>query len=102
MGTNIGNEVNGTGDQYDRPVLVIRPFNAQTFFGVALSGRRKSGPYYFPLGVISEREAIANLSQVRLYDTKRLLRKIETLDEVIFEALCEKLSHILFPVAISK
>jgi hypothetical protein len=36
VGTNIGNELDGTGKHHDRPVLVICPFNAETFFGIAL------------------------------------------------------------------
>ncbi len=36
VGTYIGNELDGTGKHHDRPVLVIRPFNAETFFGIAL------------------------------------------------------------------
>jgi hypothetical protein len=35
VGVNIGNELNGTGKEHDRPVLVIQPFNAETFFGIA-------------------------------------------------------------------
>jgi mRNA-degrading endonuclease toxin of MazEF toxin-antitoxin module len=29
FGVNIGNELDGTGNHHDRPVLVIRPFNAE-------------------------------------------------------------------------
>ena len=30
VGVNVGNELDGTGKEHDRPVLVIRPFNAET------------------------------------------------------------------------
>ena len=46
----MGNELDGTGKEHDRPVLVIRPFNAETFFGLALIGHPRVGRYYFPLG----------------------------------------------------
>jgi hypothetical protein len=39
-----------------------RPFNAETFFGVALIGHPRVGRYYFPLGKVEDREAVANLS----------------------------------------
>jgi mRNA-degrading endonuclease toxin of MazEF toxin-antitoxin module len=97
VGLNIGNELDGTGKEHDRPVLVIRPFNAETFFGVALIGHPRSGRFYFPLGKVEGREAVANLSQVRLFDTKRLIRKIGMLEERTFRELAKTLALTLFP-----
>jgi mRNA-degrading endonuclease toxin of MazEF toxin-antitoxin module len=102
VGTNVGNEIDGTGNEHDRPVLVIRPFNAQTFFGVALTGHLRTGRYYFHLGVVDDREAAANLSQVRLFDTKRLIRKIGMLDEHTFQQLSKVLALTLFPSLLLK
>src|SRR5256885_11339379 len=70
VGVNVGNELDGTGKKFDRPVLVIRPFNAETFFGVALIGHRRLGRYYFPLGTVDDREAVANLSPKRACSTR--------------------------------
>jgi mRNA interferase MazF len=97
LGVNVGFEQDGTGRNYDRPVLVIRGFNKETFFGVALTGRRKTGKYHLPLGMIDGREASAVLSQVRLIDTKRLIRKMAMLDDGVFEQLREVLRETLFP-----
>jgi mRNA-degrading endonuclease toxin of MazEF toxin-antitoxin module len=97
VGVNIGNELDGTGKEHDRPVLVLRPFNAETFFGVSLIGHPREGRYYFPLGMIEDREAVANLSQVRLFDTKRLIRKIGMVDERTFGELAKALALTLFP-----
>jgi mRNA-degrading endonuclease toxin of MazEF toxin-antitoxin module len=97
VGTNIGNELDGTGKHHDRPVLVIRAFNAETFFGVALIGHPRVGRYYFPLGKVDDREAVANLSQARLFDTKRLIRKIGMIDECTFRDLTRALALTLFP-----
>ena len=94
---NIGNELDGTGKHHDRPVLVLRPFNAETFLGVALIGHARTGRYYFSLGKIEDREAVANLSQVRLFDTKRLIRKMGTLDQETFRQLAKALTLTLFP-----
>lgn len=97
VGVNVGNELDGTGKQHDRPVLVLRPFNAETFFGVALIGHARSGRYYFSLGTIGDRQAVANLSQARLFDTKRLIRKIGTIDEPTFVELAKTFALTLFP-----
>lgn len=97
VGVNVGNEIDGTGAQHDRPVLVLRPFNAETFFGIALIGHARSGRFYFPLGTVGDREAVANLSQARLFDTKRLIRKIGMVDEDTFQNLAKALALTLFP-----
>lgn len=96
LGVNVGFEQDGTGEHFDRPVVVVRGFNEKVFLGVALTGRRREDKYYFPVGHIEDREASAILSQVRLIDTKRLVRKITTLEEVVFKELQEKLKKTLF------
>ena len=96
LGINVGFEQDGTGKNFDRPVVVIRGFNERIFFGVALTGVKRKGKYYFPIGKVEGREASAVLSQVRLIDTKRLVRKMETLDESVFKELREDLKKKLF------
>ncbi len=97
VGVNVGNELDGTGKHHDRPVLILRPFNAETFFGICLVGHARTGRYYFPLGKIDDRDAVANLSQARLFDSKRLIRKIGTIDERTFRELAKALALTLFP-----
>ena|SRR3989344_5253685 len=96
LGVNVGFEQDGTGKNFDRPVIIIRGFNKNTFFGIGLTGKKKLGKYYFYLGKISGQDATAVLSQVRLLDTKRLVRKIETLDKTKFEELKLALAKTLF------
>jgi len=96
LGVNVGFEQDGTGKNFDRPVIVVRGFNKNTFFGVGLTGKKKSGKYYFYLGKIIGQDATAVLSQVRLLDTKRLVRKIGTLSEVKFEEFKSALIKALF------
>jgi mRNA interferase MazF len=102
LGVNVGNELDGTGKQHDRPVVIVRPFNAETFFGVALIGHPRTGRYYFPLGKVGDRDAMVNLSQARLFDTKRLVRKIGTMDEQTFRNLSKALALTLFPFVVLK
>ena len=96
LGVNIGFEQDGTGESFDRPVVVIKGFNERIFFGVVLTSKAKVGEYYFPLGKIEDKDASAILSQVRLIDTKRLVRKITTLDQRSFDGLKEALQRTLF------
>lgn len=96
LGVNVGFEQDGTGVNYDRPVLIVRGFSPHVFFGVALTGGTREGKYYFPLGEVKGRETSVVLSQVRLIDTKRLLKKMETLDERTFLRICSVLQQLLF------
>ena len=96
LGTNVGFEQDGTGKNFDRPVVIIKGFSRDVFFGVALTGKKKEGRFYFYLGKVEEEDASAILSQVRLIDTRRLVRKVGMLDEKIFNELKENLKKILF------
>lgn len=95
LGVNVGFEQDGTGRNFDRPIVVVKGFNAHTFFAVALTGRKREGKYYLFLGEVDGREASAVLSQVRIIDTKRLVRKIGVLDKKSFAALKKALAEIL-------
>ena len=97
LGVNIGYEQDGTGTNFDRPIVILRGFNSRTFLAVALTGRKKDGVFYFHLGRIADREATAVLSQVRILDTKRLIKKIGTLDIFIFNNLKQACRDALFP-----
>ena len=95
MGVNVGFEQDGTGEHFDRPVVVIRGFNQNIFFGVALTQRKKSGKYYFHLGPIEGKDAFAILSQVRLIDTKRLDQHITILNQDKFEITRKAVKDLL-------
>jgi mRNA interferase MazF len=97
FGLNVGREQVGKGVEFERPVFILRGFNAETFFGVALTSKTKEGRYYFPVGMVAGQEALANLSQVRIFDVKRLKGKIITLNKGIFEQVKSACRQALFP-----
>ncbi len=41
MGVNIGVEADGKGEDYSRPIIIIKGFNKQSFIGIALTGKKK-------------------------------------------------------------
>ena len=61
-----------------------------------LTARPKEGKYYFAVGSIEDREAVAVLSQVRFIDRKRLENKICTLDEDVFRSLVQSVVRTRF------
>lgn len=47
MGQNIGFEQNGKGDNFVRPVIILKKFNKNMFFGIPLSTQIKDGKFYY-------------------------------------------------------
>ncbi len=85
LGINIGFEQDGSGDSGERPILVLKGFSRQVCLAVPLTTSEKKNPYHFPLGKIGDRNSFAIISQIRLIDTKRLINKVCTIDEALFE-----------------
>ena len=75
LGENIGDEENGKGDNFRRPVLVLKKFNKNIFWGVPLSTKNKDNIYDSRV-LLKNIEQSAMISQLRVLDTKRLDKKI--------------------------
>lgn len=76
LGENIGYEQDGAGEEFLRPVVVIRKFNSQIFWGVPTTKKNKKGEFYFRFVYQGRKSTSAILSQMRLIDSKRLLYPI--------------------------
>ena len=94
IGTNIGHEEDGKGLYYRRPVLIIRKFNRRIFWGIPLTTQIKEKHYYHRIA-FKEQEQCVMLSQLRLWESKRLNRKMGKLDQQQFEEIREKLKSML-------
>ena len=101
LGENIGFEQDGSDDQFLRPIVIIRKFNNEIFWGVPLTRTQKDLPFYFIFVIQSEagtnnnEESTAVLSQVRLIDAKRLRRMIGYISGEDFVLLKKKLIALL-------
>src|SRR4029078_5894888 len=67
IGVNIGHEMDGKNSDFNRPVLIVRKFNAHIFLGVPLTTQIKANPYYHRIH-FKGREQCVMLSQLRLWD----------------------------------
>lgn len=89
IGLNIGFEIKGKGENFARPVVILKTLSSDTCLIIPLtsSSKRKN---LFPLGKIDDdqkEESFALLEQIRLIDKKRLEEKIGTISEEIFDGL---------------
>jgi mRNA interferase MazF len=95
LGLNIGDEEDGKGDGFERPVLVIKKFNNNIFWGCALSTKIKADNRYYATINTSGGVRSVILSQLRLYDTKRLRERLETIGQHDFRHIKTALKALL-------
>jgi len=77
LGENIGFEQNGKGTEFMRPLLIFKKFSNNMFFGIPLSTqRKKEGSFFFEFSFKDDDISTALLVQGKLFDVKRLDRKI--------------------------
>jgi mRNA interferase MazF len=103
LGENVGDEENGKGENFQRPVMVLKVFNKNIFFGIPLSTKIKnSNKYYFEALLISKTEDNSHkvlksvfqentrsvmLTHARLYDTKRVIGHVGYIKKEDFEKI---------------
>lgn len=100
IGENIGFEQDGRGEEFLRPVMIVRKFNNEIFWGISLTHTAKDSPFYFSFirwleDGVNAGESTAILSQIRLIDAKRLRRMIGYISNGDFGVLKEKLKALL-------
>jgi len=62
LGANIGFEQDGSSELFTRPVVILSKFNLDAGLVLPLTAKPKTGKYYFSVGDISGRGAVAILS----------------------------------------
>ena len=87
LGVNIGSEQDGRGDNFLRPVVILRGFGPDACLVVPLTTSGHEHPVRIPIGSVDGREARANISQIRVIDTRRLSEKVGFLDKEAFVRL---------------
>ena len=94
VGHNIGFEQDGKGKSYSRPVLVIRKFNKQSFFGIPLSTKGKINHPYYHQFILKDKKSYALLSQLRIFDAKRLINIEGTVSKPTYNKILERFIKI--------
>ena len=95
IGENIGSEQNGKGDDFTRPLLIFKKFSNDIFFGIPLSTQVKEGNWFFEFSFKDEELSTALLVQSRLFDIKRLDKKIGKISVKDFSVLKIKFKELM-------
>jgi len=94
VGANLGTEIDGKNENFERPILIIRKFNRDMFWGLPITSKPHTSPFYKELkGIHGPYWAV--LSQLRILSSKRLLRKIERISETDFETVSRSVRDFL-------
>ena len=96
FGLNIGTEQDGKGEKYVRPCVILRGFGADACLVVPLTTSRREHVLRIDIGFVDGDLSKANLSQIRVIDTRRLQNKIEFLEKGAFVKLKKTAKDILF------
>ena len=86
LGINIGAEIDGKHDMYERPVLILKHINKHTILIAPCTS--KDPRYKYSIKIHTPRiDSFLNFAQTRVISKKRLLRRIGILDDKQFAAV---------------
>ena len=98
VGYNVGSEEYGKGNEFQRPVIVIKKITKELFFGIPLSTILKEGSYFHVFSYTTskgeEKRVCAMLLQLRVFDKRRLMGRIGMIPEEEYEKIIEKIQKI--------
>ena len=94
IGLNVGHEENGKNQFFSRPVLVVRKFNSHLFFGIPLTTQIKENKYYHRIN-FKGGEQCAMLSQLKIFESRRMRSRMGELPNKQFNEVRRKLSEII-------
>ena len=81
LGANVGDEQDGKGENFTRPVLILKKFNRNICLVVPLSSKLKEHiPFYAEISFHGKKQS-ALLLQIRVVDAKRLRDKMGRLEK---------------------
>ncbi|MFC1615269.1 type II toxin-antitoxin system PemK/MazF family toxin [Patescibacteria group bacterium] len=94
IGENVGFEQNGKGEKFLRPVIIYKKFSKNVFLGIPLTRAIKEGKFY-SIFDFKSKKSNAILSQIRLFDSKRLCYPIGRMSKGDYGKLKEKLIELI-------
>ncbi len=81
FGLNIGKEIIGKGENFRRPVLILKKYSGDVFLGLPLTTKEHHGDWYYKI-VNEDVSRFVILNQGRILDRKRLEEKLFELSDL--------------------
>jgi mRNA interferase MazF len=96
VGANIGHEIDGPGQDFLRPVLILRRFNEHVAWVLPLTRTKKGKPFYHVLRTARLADSRVVLSQLRLVSSKRLRSLMARVSPLEFREIKDELNGLLY------
>lgn len=98
MGQNVGFEQNGKGENFVRPIIILKRITNQMFLGIPLSSQLKKGDWFFEFEFDTKDDVSLNIAiipQIKMFSSRRLLNKIGVIKTKDFEILKQKVKDFI-------
>ena len=96
IGINVGYEIFGKGSNFTRPVLVLKKYSAFSFFGIPLTSQTHKANHFTYHIDCKGKPSLLLLSQIRIFDARRLYGKLEKINENEFDSIKNKIIETHF------
>jgi mRNA-degrading endonuclease toxin of MazEF toxin-antitoxin module len=101
LGINVGIEQNGKGDNFSRPVLILKKYNRSHCLVVPLTTKKPLKQFSFhldsSLGFLKKESWIV-FSQIRVIDSKRFFERMGRLPNFVFERIKKEAREKILPL----
>lgn len=94
FGVNIGREQDGGKNNFERPIIIVNKLSPDTLIAVPLSTKKRMIRFQATV-IFGDLINYALLDQVRVIDSKRLLRKIGMVNNLEFKEIKRKLITLM-------
>ena len=91
----MGFEMDGKGQKFTRPVLVLKGFSREVCLCLPLTTKEKKEKFYCGIDLGDGLPRVVILSQIRLLDTKRLVERIATISEQNYKEIKQATIHLI-------
>ena len=94
-GQNVGVEINGKGNSFARPVVIYKMLGKNSFMGIPLTSKEKTGDWYVKFRHHNKNQYAA-LCQARVVSKARLYERMGELEMDDFEKIIKGFQHLYF------
>lgn len=89
LGVNVGSEIDGKGDSFNRPCVVVDSFSDKLVLIFPMSTKIKDVPGYINMNIDGKSISVC-IHQARTVSPKRILKRITTISEDKLKSLKEE------------
>ena len=101
IGHNIGSEEYGKGQNFTRPVIIIRKLTSELFIGIPTTSKLRNNDYFHQFQYHSKKdgdiEVSAMILQLKVFSIKRITNRIGMINKNDFNKIIKKSQKLFAP-----